>query len=365
MTPEFGISIPLPLLIAGPLVVLVGGGLGWVIARIVFGIVASGFRKTQGPTNEIVIEVLRAPVIATCALVGAWLALRGLPLSPELVRIVNRGWVILTTVLLVSVGLRSLNGITKGFVVKAPALAPAAGMIRAIGRLVVLSLGGVMLLQSFGIAVEPLIASLGIGSLAVALALRDTLANFFAGLYIHADHPLHIGNYVKIENGEEGYVVQIGWRSTRLRSLANNMIVVPNEKLAQSIMTNYDIPDAACAFSIQIPVAYDADPARIIGILAEELAAALPELPALLGNPAPSATFGGFSEDSLLFSLNCRVRTYVDQYGVRSELQRRVYERFKREQIRFPFPSRTLHAPEIEEILARRLSERGSQDSKG
>jgi small-conductance mechanosensitive channel len=365
MTPEFGFSIPLPLLIAGPLVVLAGGAVGVVIARVVFAIIASGLRRTQSPTNEIVLEVLRAPIDAAGVLVGAWLALRGLPLSPESVRFVNRGWVILTTVLLVSVGLRSLNGITKGIVEKTPTLAPAAGMIRAIGRLIVLSLGGVMLLQSFGIAVEPLIASLGIGSLAVALALRDTLANFFAGIYIHADHPLRVGNYVKIENGEEGYVTQIGWRSTRLRSLANNMIVVPNEKLAQSIMTNYDIPDGTCAFAIQIPVAYDADPARILGILTEELTSAAPELPALLLDPAPSAAFGGFTENSLTFSLNCRVRNHVAQYGVRSELQRRVYERFLREGIRFPFPSRTLHVPEIEAILARRLSESGSKDPKG
>lgn len=364
MTQEFGVSIPLPLAIAGPLLVCAAGIAGLVLSRILFWIVVSGLRRTQSQTNEILIDILRPPAAAAGALVGAWIALRGLPLSPESIRIVNRGWVILATVLLVSVGLRSLNGVTKGIIERSPNLAPAAGMIRTIGRLIVLSLGGVMLLQSFGIAVEPLIASLGIGSLAVALALRDTLSNLFAGLYIHADHPLRVGNYVKIENGEEGYVLQIGWRSTRLRNLANNVIVVPNEKLAQSIMTNFDMPDSTLAFSIQIPVAHGADPGHVLAILQEELQAAPTRLPALLSDPAPSATFAGFTADSLTFSLNCRARSVVEQPAVRGELQRRVYERFLKERIRFPVSSRTLHVPELEEILSRKLGEGGSADPR-
>jgi small-conductance mechanosensitive channel len=352
MTTEFGLLVPLPLVLVGPLAVILFGAVGWLIGRIVFRIISSGIRRTQTPIDDIVLNVLKAPISSAGALVAIWLALRGLPLSSETVRYVNRGWVIVATLLLVSIGLRSLNGFTRGVVEKTPNLAPAAGMIRVIGRVIVLSLGGVMLLQSFGIAVEPLIASMGIGSLAVALALRDTLSNFFAGLYIHADRPLRVGNYVKIENGEEGYVQQIGWRSTRIKNLSNNIDVVPNEKLAQSILTNFDLPDSTFSFSIPVPVGHGIHPDRILKQL-NEIALGLPtEIPELIPDAPPSVSFGGFGETGSLFSLNCRVRSHVDQGGVRSTIQLRILERFLREGIPFPSSGRVVLAPTIEEIMA-------------
>ena len=296
MTEALGLSIPLPLIMAGPVVVAVMAGLGWAIARVLFAIIASSL-KARSSTTEIAIEVLQAPIAVTGGLIGVWLGLRGLPLSVEAVHDVNRGWIIVATLLLVSVALRSLNALTKGIAEWSPNLGPSTGMIRVIGRIAILSLGGVMLLQSFGIAVEPLIASLGIGSLAVALALRDTLSNFFAGLYLHADHPLRVGHYVNIENGEEGVVLQIRWRSTRLRNLSNNAVVVPNEKLAQSIMTNFDLPDPTVTLSIPFQTSGDVDPSRVLAILREEAKGAVQGLPDLLADPAPAASFGGFGEN--------------------------------------------------------------------
>ena len=220
------------------------------------------------------------------------------------------------------------------------------------------------MLQSLGIAVEPLLASLGIGSLAVGLALKDTLSNFFAGVYLFADRPIRIGDYVKLEGGEEGFVYQIGWRATRIRMLANNLIVVPNSKLADSILTNYQMPEAEMSLVLPISTSYDADPQRVMSILVEEARAATGEIPGLMSEPDPFARFiKGFGDSALEFSLIVRVQSFVDQYAVQSDLRWRILDRFRRERIEIPFPQRTIHAPEIEKLLARHLP--GSPQSTG
>ena len=102
-------------------------------------------------------------------------------------------------------------------------------------------------------------ASLGIAGLAVALALQDTFSNFFSAVYITADRPVKVGDYIELENGLKGYVEDVGWRSTRLRTLPNNSIIIPNNKLAQSILTNYDAPKPEMSIVIPVGVSYNSD----------------------------------------------------------------------------------------------------------
>ena len=122
-----------------------------------------------------------------------------------------------------------------------PSMSPAVGVARVSVRLLVGALAIITALETLGVPVAPLVTTLGVGSLAVALALQETLANFFAGLYLLADRPVRAGDYIKINDaqGEEGYVESIGWRSSRLRTLKNNTVIVPNQKLSQAILTNF------------------------------------------------------------------------------------------------------------------------------
>ena len=357
MTHLFGFEIPLPLILAGPAILILFGGIGWLLGRLLTFLLSRGVRRTATDLDDLILHAVRGPVCIAAALGGAWLALRALPLPSEMDAYLNRGWIVAATLLLVAVGLRMINGLTRGVVQKSPALAGASGIIRVVGRIIVLSLGGVMILQSLGIAVEPLIASLGIGSLAVGFALKDTLSNLFAGVYLFADRPIRVGDYVKIEGGEEGYVEAIGWRATRLRMLANNMIIVPNAKLSESILTNYDLPEPQMSLVLKVPVAGDTDPDRLLAILVEEAKAAVPEIPGLLAEPEPTARFiPGFDDNAFEFSLIVRVRSYVDQYPVQSELRRRILARLRRENIQIPFQQQTIRAPEIERILTSRIA---------
>ena len=178
----------------------------------------------------------------------------------------------------------------------------------------------------------------------MALAFKDTLTNFFAGLYILADVPIQVGDYIKLEGGPEGYVAEIGWRSTRIRTLPNNIVIIPNAKVSESMITNYFLPERRMSLLLNIGVSYGSNSRRVEQILVDEAKRAAGEIEGLLAEPAPSVRFiPGFGDSSLNFTLICQVREFVDQFYVQHELRHRILERLGREDIKIPFPQRTVH----------------------
>jgi small-conductance mechanosensitive channel len=171
--------------------------------------------------------------------------------------------------------------------------AAVTGLGQAVTRGVVLLTGALVLLSALGIQITPILTALGVGGLAVALALQDTLSNLFAGLHILADRPVRVGDYVKVADNVEGFVVDIGWRSTRLRTLANNTIVMPNKRVAESIITNYDMPEAFTGVSVKVIVDYGADPDRVEQILTDEATRASREVSGMRREPAPVVADSG------------------------------------------------------------------------
>jgi small-conductance mechanosensitive channel len=183
-----------------------------------------------------------------------------------------------------------------------------------------------------------------VGGLAVALALQDTLSNLFAGFYVAIARQIRLGDYIKLNTGEEGYVTDIAWRSTTIRGLANNMVIIPNAKLAQAIVTNYYLPDKRMGASVQVSVSYECDPDHVERVLLEVAQQAAGEIPGMLAEPAPGVTLDpGFGESALGFTLGFQVAEFADQYGVRHQLRKRILKRFREEGITIPFPARTVY----------------------
>ncbi|MGC8794846.1 MAG: mechanosensitive ion channel family protein, partial [Bryobacteraceae bacterium] len=120
------------------------------------------------------------------------------------------------------------------------------------------------------VSITPMLTALGIGGLAVALALQDTLANFFAGLHILVERPIFVGDYIRLESGQEGVVTDIGWRTTRIRTLNSNMVVVPNTKITSGTLLNYSLPAPPAAADMPILLAHEADAERAAAIAREE-----------------------------------------------------------------------------------------------
>ena len=131
----------------------------------------------------------------------------------------------------------------------------AGGALRA----VLATLTVLIILSNMGVSITPIIASLGITSLAVALALQPTLENFFSGIQLVMDKPIRIGDYIELDSGEQGFVEKIGWRSTWIRMLPNNIVIMPNSKLSNSKLINYYYPERELSVPVEVGVHYSSD----------------------------------------------------------------------------------------------------------
>jgi small-conductance mechanosensitive channel len=204
-----------------------------------------------------------------------------------------------------------------------------------------------ILLYHFGVSITPILTAFGVGGLAVALALQDTLSNLFAGFYISVAGQVRLGDYIKLNTSEEGYVTDISWRSTTIRALANNLIIIPNSKLAQAVVTNYYLPERRVSLGIPVSVTYDSDPDVVERVLLEEAKGAAGSVAGLLADPAPSVQLiPGFGESGLSFTVGYSVSEFADQYRVQHELRKRILKRFRAEGIQMPYPTRTVYLRE-------------------
>jgi len=181
----------------------------------------------------------------------------------------------------------------------------------------------------------------------VALAAQDTLANLFAGIHILIAKHVRKGDYVRIDGENEGFVEDIGWRNTSFRSSANNLVVVPNSKLASSIITNCSLPESTLVVKLVIGVAYDSDLAKVEAATLE-VAKAVMSAEATSKGLEPAVRFHTFADSSILFDVSLPVHEFSAQGLVKHRFVMALQERYRREGIVIPYPVRTVQlSPEL------------------
>ncbi|MDR3564555.1 MAG: mechanosensitive ion channel family protein [Negativicutes bacterium] len=203
--------------------------------------------------------------------------------------------------------------------------------------LTVYAIGILILLESFGVSISPLITALGVGGLATALALQDTLVNLFSGINILVSKQIKMGDFVKLSTGEEGYVVDMNWRNTTIKTPTENMVVVPNQKIASSIITNYTQPFAECSISIPIGVSYKSDLEQVENVTAAVAKEVLQDTEGGVKSFEPFIRYGSFTETSINFNVILRVKNVTDQHLIRHQFIKRIYARYQQEGIIISF----------------------------
>ncbi|RJQ22638.1 MAG: mechanosensitive ion channel family protein [Nitrospiraceae bacterium] len=317
------------------------------VRAIAFKVLHKWAAGTETKIDDTIIASFKTPSVFWCIAIGLYMGIAVSELPERYVVYLSK---VINIIIVFSITIAAANlagKIFKEYVRKTGLPIPTTGLAYGILKGTVFAIGFLIILSLMGISITPLITALGIGGLAVALALQDTLANLFAGIHVLVERSIRVGDFIKLETGQEGYVEDITWRTTRVRMLPNNMVVIPNSKLSQSIVTNYYLPEKRMALLIPISVSYSSDPERVEKILVEEAENAVGEVPGLLGDPVPFVRFiPGFGASSLDFTLICQVGEFVDQYLVQHELRKRILKRFREEGIEIPFPQRTLHLRE-------------------
>ena len=316
--------------------------MGLLLRRIVFRRLHAWAGRTGSHLDSVLLESLRGPVLLWIIILGINVATDLSRLPPAVTRWSGRALMILWIVSLTLVLSRLAGKLVQKYLARGPGAAPVGTLPQTLAGLLVALLGTLMLLNEFGISITPILTALGVGGLAVALALQDTLSNLFAGFYVSLSQQMRLGDFIQLESGQRGYVSDIGWRSTTLREREGNLIVIPNNKLAQSIVTNYHLPQPRIMLKISIGVSYASDPEHVERVLSELVRDAAGNVPGLLSEPAPAALLVGFGDHSLNFIVVCHVTDYEAQFPVQNTLRKRILRRFNEENIVIPYPTRTV-----------------------
>jgi small-conductance mechanosensitive channel len=318
--------------------------LAFIVRKVIFSFLHRWAERAEIVLDNFLLPAVRVPSIYWSLAAGLYLAIGTSELPAQYV-VYSFKTIHVLVILSVTLVVANISSRLITYSIQKSELSfPLTGLSQAIIKGAILTIGIMVLLDTLGISITPMITALGVGGLAVALALQDTLSNFFAGLHILVERSIRVGDFVRLESGQEGTVNDISWRTTRILMRPNNMVIIPNNKLAQSILTNYSLPEKQTALQISVGVGYDSDPDQVEKVLVEEAIQGAREIPGLLAYPAPLVRLiPGLGESSLNFTIICQIKTYEDQPLVQHELTKRILKRFKKEGVEIPFPTRTVY----------------------
>ncbi|MEB3148335.1 MAG: mechanosensitive ion channel family protein [Sphaerospermopsis sp.] len=320
-----------------PLIFILVGFLAGIIGeKVIFNRIKSFVIKRQIPGSEIIFQSLHRMTFIWFVLAGFFWAILSSPVKPGIANVLQK---IITIILLYSVTLvlaRLTAGFVNLFVQRTEGV--STSLLSNLAKTIVLVLGTLILLQTVGIEITPIVTTLGIGGLAVGLALQDTLANLFSGFYLVISKQVRAGDYVKLDDGHQGYVTDITWRNTTIKEISNNVIIVPNSKLASAIFTNYHLPAKEITLTMNVGVSYDSDLELVEKVTIEVAKEVMQEIAPELIQIEPYLRFHTFNDFSIDYTLYMRVSEYFDQRIGKHLLVKKLHKRYQQEGIEIPFP---------------------------
>ena len=223
-----------------------------------------------------------------------------------------------------------------------------APLLRRVGSVLIYGLAGLLVLDLLSINISPLIAGLGLGGLAVALAIQPTLSNLFAGTYVMTEGVVSSGDYIQLEGSVAGYVVDVGWRSTRIRTWTNNLVVIPNSKFADTIITNYNLPQPPVNIFLTCGVSYDSDLFKVERVCQEIMDQVLEEGPDGVEEYGGWFGFDSFGDSNVNFWLFLQAKDRLSSFTLQSTVVQKVHERLREEGIVINYPMRTVQIPGLD-----------------
>jgi len=320
----------------------------WLFARLLSFVaarsLAPGVRRSEAPEAGELVGALRGPFHWGVFLIGAYLALHRIELRDVWLERIDRTLFALAVVVVMTAALRSWGILVRWGTRRlseggeSPLSREMAPLFSKVGRVVIVLVATITVLEGLGVNVSSLVVSLGVGSLAVGLAAQDTLANLFAGFTLMLDRPFLPGDRIQLASGELGDVVRIGTRATRIRTLDDTILVVPNSVLVKEKLVNRSQPTASLTTRVEVNVAHGSDLDRVT----EELRAAALASALVDSSRLPIVLFLRFAESSLAFLLIFWVLDHTQQGMAVDAVLREIDRRFRAAGIEIPYPTRSI-----------------------
>ncbi|MGB6340031.1 MAG: mechanosensitive ion channel family protein, partial [Candidatus Aminicenantaceae bacterium] len=202
----------------------------------------------------------------------------------------------------------------------------------------------IFVFDAWNIDISPLLATAGIAGLAIGFAVKDSLANIMGGLQLVLDKTFKVGDKVQIESGEMGVILDIGLRSTKLKTYDNEVIYIPNGQLANARIKNFTVPDLSIRVNVEFGVVYGSDPEKVRQVVLE----ALKKTEGVLDEPEPVVQFLKMSDFSLDFIARVWVKDYTEAFGMKVKVTDVIYNTLNQAGIGIPFPTRTVFTKSID-----------------
>jgi len=322
--------------------VLTSALLGLLVVKTIGRRLSAWAARTAWKWDDLLIDALRRGIPFWSLLIGVYVAVGFWPLSAHAATVLSQTVYVLIwlSITVVCAGLAGKIVVLYG--TQLQHAVPVTSLTEHIVKILIVILGLLMILNGLGIPITPLLTALGVSGLAVALALQDTLANLFAGLYLAMARQVRVGDYVKLESGQEGYVEDIGWRATMIRMLPNNMVLVPNTKLSGAIIINYHLPTRELAVLVDVGVSYGSDLGHVERVTCDVAKEVMQTVPGGVPGFEPFIRYHTFGEYSVNFTVILRGKEFVDQYLIKHEFIKRLHVRYEQAGIVIPFPIRTM-----------------------
>ncbi len=321
-----------------------------VVAKIVNRILKVHVKKlvskTKTKIDDILLNIVRVPIYIFLLTLGLYGSLRIFPLFKEYVSIINKVFFVLAILIIAYSFTKIVKEVVIYWLKVQKKYEKTPKLISKVINAVIYFIAVLVILEYFGIKITPLVATLGLGGLAIGLALQDTLANFFAGVHIISDRPINVGDFVQVDN-MSGYVEDIGWRSTRIRTLPNTIVVIPNSKLAESIIINNSLPQKETSVIVQCGVSYDSDLEKVEKITVDVARKIQKTVPGAVKDFEPFIRYHTFGDSNINFSVILRVERFVDKYLVIHEFIKELKKRYDKEGIEISWPVRKVYMEKL------------------
>jgi len=317
---------------------------GIMVNRMIKRRIVQHLTIEEATWQYIFINAMQGVPISLCLVVGLYWMVNTIDIIEPLVRIFS--YILFTVIILTitRVIARTISGVVDMQIERSQQSMPKTTLLNAILNGIIYAMGILVVLQYYGISIAPILTALGVGGMAVALALQETLANIFSGLHLILSKQLRLGDYIRLSSGEEGRVTDITWRFTTIVPVGDgNMVVIPNQKIASSIITNYSMPRHDIVIKIPVGVAYDSDLQKVEDVtldVARQVLTALNEK--LDDNRQPTVRFYNFGDSSIDFNVLLHSARFDDQFRLKHEFIKALTARFRQEGIEIPFPIRTV-----------------------
>ena len=317
--------------------------IGIILQRYLVRIVKSFTKKTNINVNDVMVSIIKRPLVF-------WFTIFGLILSTKMIDLNEKVKSIIGVIALITLAISILMVLSKFTIElinfsykKRNRTTQTTSIISNIIRVIFFIIGVSFILNILGYSLTPIITALGIGGIAVALALQDTLSNLFSGFYITISQHVKIGDYVHLDDGSEGFIHDTGWRNTTLLLPSNNYIIIPITKFAQSVITNYSLPSGKSFVSLGIKVDYNVDLEKIEEIIMDEFKKVSQTIDDIETDPAPGLVFNpGIQDYYIEYTLGFFVSKYTGRIPILNRIRKAIHVRLVKENIRF-YPIQTIN----------------------